>query len=343
MMCKKVIKCKIVKPTLEKRKALEREYSNLQIYLQTLDDWGVYSANKQQAERFYKKIIWGREYPISIRKDLLHIEKNGNQLSKYWARIRVKSKRNLWVAIKPHQNIPENIELCESKLFPKKGEWWLYITIQKEVKPIHAHNILGIDLGIRWSATVCDLRTGQARFYGKDIREIRGKYFYLRRKINKNFSDIEKRKVNDKLHKISRRIVEWAKETNSMIVVGDLKDVRNGNKGRKFNRKISNMPSFKLKQQILYKANWEGIKVLFVEESYTSKTCHICEQRGIRTNGLFKCSCGCQDNADRNGAINIAKRGLGQCSSSGVVSDQPELMELANSKNPSEAIQLVGW
>ena len=50
--------------------ALQQEYDNLQHYLQTKEDLGLYSANKQQANRFYKVIKKGKKYPLSIRNDL---------------------------------------------------------------------------------------------------------------------------------------------------------------------------------------------------------------------------------------------------------------------------------
>ena len=78
------------------------------------------------------------------------------------------------------------------------------------------------------------------------------------------------------------------------------------------NRIVSNMPYYRLTQMITYKAQWEGVPVYKVNERNTSKTCHRCGAEGKRPfQGLFKCpSCGLEYNADLNGAVNIAKRGL---------------------------------
>jgi transposase len=98
-----------------------------------------------------------------------------------------------------------------------------------------------------------------------------------------------------------------------------LKGIRkNGNsKGRRFNRKLNSFPYHKLSRYIKYKANWLGISVITVSEAYTSQTCSICGGRGERHNGLFKCSCGAELNADYNGAINIMKRAFGLASKAG--------------------------
>jgi putative transposase len=39
------------------------------------EDLGLYSANKQQADRFYKIVKNGKKYPLSIRNDLIEIKR----------------------------------------------------------------------------------------------------------------------------------------------------------------------------------------------------------------------------------------------------------------------------
>ncbi|MHA1859986.1 MAG: IS200/IS605 family accessory protein TnpB-related protein, partial [Candidatus Asgardarchaeia archaeon] len=92
--------------------------------------------------------------------------------------------------------------------------------------------------------------------------------------------DGESRKVNDILHKTTRRIIERAKdlreeELKPIIVYGDLKNVRKRHiKGktrcRRNNRKVHTMPSYKIKHMLTYKAPWEGIPCIGINESYTS-------------------------------------------------------------------------
>ncbi|KXA99324.1 hypothetical protein AKJ40_03425, partial [candidate division MSBL1 archaeon SCGC-AAA259M10] len=87
----KTIKCKITDLTERKREALEREYKNLQKYLHENEDVELYSANKQQADRYYEEIKAGKEYPISVRKDLIDLKIMDNVVSKYWLKVRVGS------------------------------------------------------------------------------------------------------------------------------------------------------------------------------------------------------------------------------------------------------------
>jgi len=79
---KKTVKAKIVYLTKVKRQLLEEEYGNLQRFLHG-EDAELYSANKQQAKRFYRKVKPNKEYPLSIRKDLLKIERRNTKIAEY--------------------------------------------------------------------------------------------------------------------------------------------------------------------------------------------------------------------------------------------------------------------
>ena len=79
-LVKKCYHCK-VREDLTNTVALEQEYGKLQHYLQTREDRGLYSANKQQADRFYKNINKTSIYPLSIRRDLIRIEHNPSKVA----------------------------------------------------------------------------------------------------------------------------------------------------------------------------------------------------------------------------------------------------------------------
>jgi putative transposase len=346
MQIQKTIRAKIIGLTNTKEKLISEEYKNFQLALKGIDV-NLYSATKQQALRYGRKFKNHKEYPLIIRRDVFKIERQNTKLSKYWVKIPCYGRRGgVWVAVKfsPTQEELLNCSIRESKLIRRNDKWFLFITIQKEVEIKKSYSsILGIDFGMKWVATVCDISNLKPKFYGKELRRIRGHYFYLRRKLAKKKirgfykwinNNKEKRVVNDLLHKISRDIVNKAKETNSLIAFGELKGIRKQNKGRRFNRKLNSFPYFKLAQYIRYKANEQGILVLEIPESYTSQLCWKCGNRGIRKNGLFKCECGLKDNSDRNGAINIAKRALEYISKVGVDVTLPET-EAVNIKIPT--------
>ena len=340
MLVRKVIKAKIMdEANSRKLKALEKEYNNFQKALRG-EDVELYSATKQQAERLLRKIrkqrgkLKQKEYPLILRNDVYDVRITDNKLSKYWIKIPVYGVRGgIKLPIRPHCEIDTSWKFKEAMVMRKKNGWFVYITVEKEIEIKKEYeNVIAIDLGIRNIATVVSTADGKPRFYGKELRRIRGHYFHLRRKLGKlkkfkaikKIGNKERRVVDDLLHKISREIVNRAKEENAVIVLGDLKGIRKQNRGRKFNRKLNTFPYYRLSKFIEYKALLEGIAVIKVNEANTSKICSRCGSQGLRRNGKFVCSkCGVELNADYNGALNILKRALGYMSKAGADLTQP--------------------
>ena len=330
MKIQKVIKCGIIGLTRIKERFLSEEYENLQRFLRGEKDVRLYSANKQQAKRFYKKIKEDKEYPLSIRKDLIKVEKRDTKIAKYWARIPVAGRRGgLWVAIKPHQDIPEDVEFGESKVLRKDGKWFLHLTIIKDVdvREIRGKNIKGyefgeskrpvviaIDIGDKNPITSVELWGSEKRnvqFLGKEIRGIRTRYYWIRKSIGRKkvkhgareiskVGSKESRKVNDILHKITTKVIQRAVELKEqgydpIIVFGDVKNIKPRHKkgekrSRKLNRILNSIPTFRIKHMLTYKALWNGIGVYAINEAWTSKTCHRCGSRDTIVKGrLFKC------------------------------------------------------
>jgi len=337
MQVQKVVKAKIAGLTNVKRRILDHEYDGLQRFLQGDSSVELYSANRQQAKRFYRRVKPEREYPLSIRKDLIRVERRDTKLSRYWVRIPVKLRRGgVWVAIKPHCEITDDLEICESKLVRRNGEYFLHLTVKREVKLKTSYSsVLAVDMGIRHVACSVDTQSGETHFHGRGLRRVRGHYFHLRRnlgkkkllKVIKRIGAKESRITNDQLHKIAKAIVDEAERLNAIIAIGNPKGIRRNGKGRRFNRKLNSWPFWKIRQYIDYKANWRGITVVEVSEAYTSQRCWRCGtigERSGRHHGLFECPrCGLRENADRNGAFNIGRRALGQVSKAGAVVSQP--------------------
>ncbi|AGK60044.1 transposase, IS605 OrfB family, central region [Archaeoglobus sulfaticallidus PM70-1] len=266
MKVQKVIKCKVVHLTRVKRELLTQEYENLQKFLQGDNSVKLYSANKQQAKRYYKKVKPDKEYPLSIRKDLIKVERKNTKIAKYWARIPVAGRRGgIWVAIKPHRDIPEDVEICESKLFRRNGEFYLHLTIQREIGFVKVETsdcvlyippsftvnertvVIAIDIGEANPIASVELwgfgmQRRNVKFLGKEIRAIRTHYNWVRKSVGrkkikhavkwiKQLGNKESRKVADVLHKATRSIVDRAIELKQqgfepIIVFGDLKNVR---------------------------------------------------------------------------------------------------------------------
>jgi putative transposase len=114
-----------------------------------------------------------------------------------------------------------------------------------------------------------ELQAKQARKH-KGSRALRR----LQRRKNR-FLAKQKRRARDMEHKISRAVVNWAKERQvSTLVIGDVRDVANGKRLKtKSQQKISLWSHGRQRQYITYKAAAAGLAVTLVEEAYTSQTC----------------------------------------------------------------------
>ncbi|QCC61718.1 transposase [Natrinema thermotolerans] len=158
-----------------------------------------------------------------------------------------------------------------------------------------------------------------------EIKKERHRYFTMRKRMqnagkssfDRAFEQREERFVHDQLHKVSRRVVEWVSRFETPVIVfEDLKEMRDSiDYGIRMNRRLHSLPFRKLREFITYKAAFQGIPSEEINPEYTSQACSLttCEHttRANRNKKRFKCvECGRQDHADRNAAINIAKKEL---------------------------------
>lgn len=272
---------------------------------------------------------------MTLRNDVIRVEESKEATwSKWWFKVPVANHwGGLWCLIQMPENqsnLLKECELRETKLIWKGDHWTLHILVRKEVPeplPNPSQPILAVDPGEVRPATAVLLKDGQMTAFflaDRNVREIRMHYNWLGRVLGKNkcldtnrkIGRAERRKVDAELQRLSKDVVELARENNAVIAIGDLTGIREKtkNRGKMFRAKIARMPSYRLSQFIEQKAQWAGVPVVKINEARTSKTCHACGAIGRRPHqGLFVCDeCGLQYNADLNGAINIGRRFLDQ-------------------------------
>jgi putative transposase len=106
----------------------------------------------------------------------------------------------------------------------------------------------------------------------------------------------------------------------STLIIGKNKNMKQDiNLGKKTNQNFVQIPLFKYLNMIEYKAKLNGIKVIYQEESYTSK-CSFLDNETIKKHetykgkrikrGLFESNEGLLINADVNGSLNILKKAI---------------------------------
>jgi len=188
-----------------------------------------------------------------------------------------------------------------------------------EQELVEPKSYLGVDLNATGHiAVMANPETGKVEKMGKQARYIHDKYKHIRKTLQKQgklgllkkIKHRESNKVRDLNHKISKHIVEVAKEKGMGIKLEAIKGIHNTRKkSRSFNHTLHSWSFYQLGQFIEYKAKLNGVAVAYIEPAYTSQNCSICGYLGKRNGKEFECShCGHVDHADSNASFNIAER-----------------------------------
>ena len=156
-----------------------------------------------------------------------------------------------------------------------------------------------------------------------EIKFERHRYFTMRKRVQNaekprmhdTLEGREKRFVRDRLHKVSRHIVEWSQQFETpCIVFEDLKEVRDSiDCGTRMNRRLHHLPFRALQFYTSYKASFKRIPTAWINPEYTSQRCPMCghTERANRNKKRFKCKdCSHQDHSDRGASVNIAVKGI---------------------------------
>jgi IS605 OrfB family transposase len=203
----------------------------------------------------------------------------------------------------------------------KNGGYYLHVAVTAVALPTSKPEAaLGIDLGIKNLAT---LSTGE-QFGGAGIERIRNRYRTTRaslqrkgtkgaKRLLKRLSEREHRFNTWVNHTVSARIARFAQYLRLVIVIENLKGIRQRVKAGKSQRRRLHQWSFnQLRRFLEYKSKRAGVELLVVNPAYTSQTCHRCLCVGARAGDNFECCrCGYSGNADYNAACNLSL--LGEC------------------------------
>lgn len=201
----------------------------------------------------------------------------------------------------------------------RDGMFFLHVQVRGNAPdPEPTQATLGIDLGRRRVAVDSDGEVYRATevqrlraHYSKVRRSLQAKGTREARRLLKRLSGREQRHMRAINHVISRRIVETARTSQRQIALEDLTGIRQRTTSRKAQRYQQHSWAFyQLRQFVSYKAQDAGVLLVLVDPAYTSKTCHVCRERGHRSALKFSCTrCGYVGDADINAAINIAAAG----------------------------------
>lgn len=195
---------------------------------------------------------------------------------------------------------------------------WCYVSVTVVDEPqFNVEGWVGVDRNTTGHCAVAACtKTGKLMFLGKQAQHIHTKYSRIRKKFQRfkklsKLKTIKNRESNitkDLNHKISRKVVNYAKQQHCGIKLEKLEGIRQRTKQAKsFKYSLHSWAYYQLQQFLEYKAQLAGVPVAYIEPAYTSQTCHRCGQLGDRSGKAFECPvCGYASHADGNAAWNIA-------------------------------------
>lgn len=239
--------------------------------------------------------------------------------------------------IEPIKTNVKNDELKQVRIVPQATCYVVEVIYERDENDLclNKDNFLSIDLGLN-NLCSCISNVGVKPFIinGRVMKSLNRWYNKKKARLMSYIGDkgtsMRIRRItlyrncwiDDKIHKISRYIVNFCVSNNiGRVIIGLNKDWKQKiNIGKRNNQHFVSIPHSKLIDKIIYKAKLLGIEVVTHEESYTSKIDHLAfEEMKHQDNylgkrkrrGLFQSSIGKLLNADINGAIGIARKVIG--------------------------------
>lgn len=202
------------------------------------------------------------------------------------------------------------------------GKWYACFSCEVEYKTLHkSKKAMGIDVGLESFATLSDgEKIANPRFFKTDQKALakaqrklskidKGSLKY--KKTKKIVARIHERIANRRnnfCHQESRKLVNRF----GIICIEDL-NINQMVHNRCLSKSIADAAWSQFFQQLSYKAEYAGRKLVKVNPAYTSQTCSKCGHREIKklSDRIHSCSC-ChyETSRDHNASLNILTLGL---------------------------------
>jgi IS605 OrfB family transposase len=200
-------------------------------------------------------------------------------------------------------------EFCEDS----RGRWYLCISVTYEVKAPEVYTSVGIDLGLKSTATLSNgQKVSNGRYYRMMERKLAKAQQGRKKRQAKGIHARIKNKRMDDLHKAATRIVQ----ENKLIVVGNLSAKKLAK--TKMAKSIHDAAIAMFRTMLKYKASARQRWYVEVDEANTTRTCSGCHAipasapkgvKGLSIREWVCCECGAIHDRDINAALNILRIG----------------------------------
>ena len=194
-----------------------------------------------------------------------------------------------------------------------RGRWYFNVTVQFEVKPSAGTSAIGIDLGLKDTATCSN---GQKLDRKSRYRNLEAKLGLAQRANKKSLVKTIHAKIKnqrkDDIHQFSTRLMN----EHGAIFVGNVSSSQLAK--TKMAKSVLDAGWFMLKTQLKYKAMARSVVFEEVNEKYTTQICSCCGEisssspkgrAGLRIREWDCAVCGARHDRDINAARNILRLG----------------------------------
>ena len=269
-------------------------------------------SNKQELEKAPEK----KNLSIRLDKRIYVLKDNSIKLTTSGKQVRC-----TFNPFPKFQELRNKYRICDPLIFVKNNEVWLAVSFDNETNRLPDNYCIGVDLGIKRTATTSEGILIVDKIYLKQRRKVR----YLKRQLNsKKKENVHAGKKGNSARKHLKKIRHYERNLSknyinnvvnkvlqteaNTIVIEDLSKIKSKDKGSSFNNRQSQVPYYMFRQILNYKAQALGKRVETVNPAYTSKDDCRDIERGIRKGCRYYASDGKVLDSDINASINIAKR-----------------------------------
>jgi IS605 OrfB family transposase len=265
-------------------------------------------SNKHKIEEAPVK----NNYSIRLDKRLYTLQKNSIKLTTVGKRINCK--------LKLYKKLEElfKYEVRDPLIFVRSNEVYLALSFDTPEPIFNPNQCVGIDLGLNRIACTSEGKIISGSEYIKTKRKIRHLKRCLQRKkktrtkksdsARKHLRKLKRKELNYSKNYIHHLVNELLKTSCNTLVLEDLSSLKDTNRGRHQNNRLSQIPFFQLLNTLTYKAQALGKRVETVNPAYTSKDDFRGIEKGKRVGCRYYCIDGKVLDADLNAAINIGQR-----------------------------------
>ena len=256
-------------------------------------------------------------------------------------------------------NVSDTAKIMQCRFVPKGSGYNLELVYQIEIPDCleEVNRIVGIDLGVENFVTMVNnigetpiiVKGGVLKsinqYYNKNKAQLQSILMTTNKahwsKQLQFLTDKRYRKIKYFMHCASRYVIDWCKENNiDTLIVGRNKNWKQENKGM---QNFTYIPFELFETMIWYKCENNGIKFILLNESYTSGTSFLDNEKPCKEKynkdrrvfrGLFISNNGIKINADVNGAYQIMRKAIPNAFAEGIegVYLHPLVVQMNNHK-----------